>query len=117
MDSVNGPRISICIPSIRMPAWYWPRRAFADEMFYLYYIPCKTEHNFCNLGKYHTKYILREDSAASFAVSGDLCIWNHGNLPTLFLYVPLELVANVSQIVHKSMYSTILIINNCMQLF
>lgn len=68
------------------------------RVFYLYDIPCKTEHIFCNLWINHAKYILLAVSAATFAVRGDLRILNHGNLPTLFLQVPLELVANVSHV-------------------
>lgn len=60
---------------------FWLQMSF----FYLYYIPCKTEHNFYNLGIYHTKFILSAVFAVSFAVHGDLSIWNHGKLPTLFL--------------------------------
>lgn len=41
------------------------------------YIPCKTEHNFCNLGVYYTKYVLSAVSATSSAVHGDVHIWNH----------------------------------------
>lgn len=78
-----------------MFVWYWLRRVFVDEMFYLYYIFCKIEYNFCNFGKYYIKYILCEDFVVFFVVSGDLCIWNYGNLLILFFYVFLELVVNV----------------------
>lgn len=67
-------------------------------------------NNFCNLGIYHTKYILSAVFAASFAHC-DLHIWNHGNLlkpaNIVSLIVLGELVANVFQIFHQSMYSTV----------